>query len=206
VDRGVRAGEWDRRPGRELHGATWGVLGAGATGSATASRARAIGMQVVAHDPGVPDAALRALGVEPVGLDELARRSDVLSVHVPGGPQTHHLVDGRLLGLLPPGAYVLNLARGGVVDEDAVLAALESGRIGGAALDVRPAEPPVPGPLERRDDVVLTAHVGGLTAAAEERIVRALVDDLLALLAGAPARHAVGAHHTPTRTPEESPA
>jgi D-3-phosphoglycerate dehydrogenase / 2-oxoglutarate reductase len=207
VDRGVRSGGWDRTPGRELHGATWGVLGAGATGGATAARALAIGMRVVAHDPGVTVEALRAAGLEPVGLDELARRSDVLSVHVPGGPETRHLVDARLLALLPTGALVLNLARGGVVDEDALLVALESGRLGGAALDVRPSEPPVSGPLERRDDVVLTPHVGGLTVAAEERIVTALVDDLLALLAGAPARHAVGAHRTSVRTSSDrSPA
>ncbi len=192
VDRTARVGGWDRRSGRELHGGTWGVLGAGATGSAVAVRARALGMTVLAHDPGVPGRLLREGGIEPVGPDELAARSDVLSVHVPGGPATRGLVGGHLLGLLPDGAYLVNLSRGDVVDEDALLAALESGRLGGAALDVRRQEPPVLGALEQRDDVVLTPHVGGLTTASTARIVHALVDDLRRLFAGAPAHHAVG--------------
>ncbi|WP_167736039.1 NAD(P)-dependent oxidoreductase [Nocardioides sp. 503] len=199
VDRSARLGGWDRRDGRELHGGTWGVLGAGATGSAVAVRARALGMRTLAHDPGVPDLLLREAGIKPVGIEDLARRSDVLSVHVPGGAATRGLVDRHLLGLLPDGAYLVNLSRGDVVDEDAVLAALESGRLGGAALDVRREEPPVVGALERRDDVVLTPHVGGLTTASTDRIVHALVDDLRRLFAGEPAHHAVGAarHLTP---------
>jgi D-3-phosphoglycerate dehydrogenase len=206
VDRSARSGGWDRAPGRELHGGTWGVLGCGATGSAVAVRARALGMRVLAHDPGVPDLLLREAGIEPVGLDDLVRRSDVLSVHVPGGPATRGLVDARLLALLPRGAYVVHLARGGVVDEGALLAALESGRLGGAALDVRLQEPPVPGALEARDDVVLTPHVGGLTVASEERVIGALVDDLLRLSRGEAARHAVGAHHLALPAPERTPA
>lgn len=200
LDRETRSGGWVRTAGRELAGGTWGVLGAGATGRATAALARGIGMTVLAHDPGADDDALRAEGVEPVGLDELARRSDVLSVHVPGGAATRGLVGARLLDQLPAHALLVSLGRGDVVDEPALLAALEGGRLGGAALDVREQEPPAPGPLEARDDVVLTPHVGGLTSQAQDRILRALVADVEVLLDGGRAAHAAGGVEVMTAT------
>ena len=199
VDRSSRAGGWDRVPGRELAGSTWGVLGAGATGRAVARLAAALDLRVLGHDPFADDADVRAAGIEPVALDELVRRSDVLSVHVPGGPETVGLVGERLLGLMPSHALLISLGRGDVVDEVALLAALEQGRLGGAALDVRAQEPPVTGGLEARDDVVLTPHVGGVTVQSQDRIVRLLVEDVVRLLAGDDARHAVGQARRVTR-------
>ena len=193
LDRQTRAGGWVRTAGRELAGGTWGVLGAGATGRATALLARGLGMTVLAHDLFADAAALRAAGIEPVALDDLARRSDVLSVHVPGGPTTAGLVGARLLGLMRDDAVLISLGRGDVVDEVALLDALEAGRIGGAALDVRAQEPPVPGALETRDDVIVTPHLGGVTTQAQDRILRLLVADIGRLLDGEPAEHAVGA-------------
>ncbi len=116
----------------------------------------------------------------------------MLSVHVPGGPRTAGLVGERLLGLMPGHALLISLGRGDVVDESALLAALEQGRLGGAALDVREQEPPVTGGLEVRDDVVLTPHVGGVTEQSQDRIVRLLVEDVVRLFDGDDARHAVG--------------
>jgi (S)-sulfolactate dehydrogenase len=158
-DREVRSGTWRRHVGVELRGRTLGVVGLGATGSEVCRLGRALGMQVLGHDPyaACPD------GVESVRLDELLRRSFVVSLHAPLTPGTHHLIGERELGLMQPGALLVNAARGGLVDETALAVALRNGRLGGAAVDVRPQEPPEDDPLRGLDKVLLTAHLAGLT-------------------------------------------
>ena len=158
--------------GRELAGATLGLLGHGRIAQLVAGVARdGLGMRVVAHDPHLDDAAIRAAGAEPAGLDDLLRASDALSVHVPLTDATRGLVSTRELALLPPGAVVVNTSRGGVVDEEALLASLESGHLAGAGLDVTTVEPlPADHPLRHRPDVVLTPHVGGQTREAMSRV------------------------------------
>lgn len=171
-DREVRAGRWTRHVGFELRGQAMGVIGLGATGAETARLALGLGMSVWGSDP-VLDGPAGVLNVE---LDDLLRRSTIVTVHVPLSDATRGLVGARELALLPRGALVVSVARGGVVDESALLAALESGQVGGAALDVRDVEPPVrPDPFADRPDVLLTAHLAGLTresqAAIAERVL-----------------------------------
>jgi len=158
--------------GRELAGATLGLLGYGRIAQVVAGIARdGLGMRVVAHDPHLGDDAIREAGAEPAGLDDLLRASDALSVHVPLTDATRGLISARELALLPAGAVVVNTSRGGVVDEEALVAALESGHLAGAGLDVTSVEP-LPGdhPLRHRPDVVLTPHVGGQTREAMSRV------------------------------------
>lgn len=189
-DAGVRAGRWDRTPGRELAGGTWGVLGYGATGRATAALARALGMRVVAHDPYLTD---RPDGVRLADLAQTARAADVLSVHLPATPQTRHLVDRTVLELLGPQGILVNVGRGEAVDEDALADLLAANRLYGAGLDVRATEPPGASRLHRLDRVVLSPHIAGITGASQRRIAEILAHDIDLVLAGQPAEHAVPA-------------
>jgi len=158
--------------GRELHGATLGLLGFGRIARLVADAARdGLGMRVVAHDPHLSDDAVRAAGAEPHDLDALLAASDALSVHVPLTPTTVGLIGARELALLRPGSVVVNTSRGGVVDEEALVASLDAGHLAGAGLDVTTVEPlPVDHPLRGRSDVVLTPHVGGQTREAMARV------------------------------------
>jgi D-3-phosphoglycerate dehydrogenase/(S)-sulfolactate dehydrogenase len=195
-DAAVRAGRWERRPGRELAGRAWGVLGAGATGQAVARLASALGMRVRGYDPYADPAAARAAGIELAGLDEVLAAADVLSVHLPLTAGTRNLLDAAALARLRPGAIVINVGRGEVVDEGALAEALRSGRVGGAGLDVRAAEPPPAGPLDGAPNVIFTPHVAGITAESQQRIMSILAADIAAVLGGGAASHAVGAHRS----------
>ena len=195
LDRACRDGGWQRVPGRELSGGTWGVLGAGATARATARAVKALGMQVVAYDPYVnPDhPEMVEIGLPLASLDEVVSTADILSCHLPATEATRNLVGARLLAQTKPTALFINLGRGEVVDEDALADAVEEGRLAGAGLDVRAEEPPTPGRLERLSSVVLTPHVAGITEQSQARILQVLADDIRSVLAGGEARNAVGA-------------
>lgn len=194
LDRGTRSGGWDRRPGRELAGKVWGLLGAGATGRACARLARAFGMQVVAFDPYIsPDhQELRDLGIELTDLVDVARRADVLSCHLPATEETVGLVGTDLIERMKPSAVLVSVGRGEVVDEGALAVALTEQRLAGAALDVRAEEPPIMGILETLDNVILTPHTAGITSESQGRILEILADELRAVLSGAQSRYAVG--------------
>jgi (S)-sulfolactate dehydrogenase len=189
----VRSGQWNRHVGRELAGGVWGLLGAGATAVEVARRAAAMDMTAVAYDPYADPAAeaLAASGLRLAPLEEVLAGADVLSVHVPATAETRRMVDRRFLGRMKRGAILVNVGRGEVLDEDALYEALTDGTLGGAGLDVRAAEPPTPGPLERLDNVVLTPHIAGLTVQSQARISGVLASDVARVLAGEPARHAV---------------
>ena len=197
----MREGRWERQPGRELSGGTWGLVSAGATARATARLARALGMTVVAHDPHIdpslPD--LHELGIQLMPLDEVVATSDVLSVHLPSTPETRHLINARLIALMRPDAILVNVGRGEVVDEDALADALEEGHLYGAGLDVREQEPPGDSRLHKMANVVLTPHVAGITGQAQSRIGALLCSDIDNVLNGEEAKHAVGAHKRPAR-------
>ncbi len=144
---------------RDIAGMRLGLLGCGAIGQAVARLAQAFGMEVAGYDPG----ATPSFPTVP-SLDALLRRSDVLSLHLPYLPATRHIVDAAALDLLPPGAIVVNTARGGLIDEAALLAALDAGRLAGAGLDVFETEPPSPGDrLRGHPRVIATPHVAGVT-------------------------------------------
>jgi D-3-phosphoglycerate dehydrogenase len=193
LDAGVRAGQWPRREGRELTGGVFGVVGFGAIGRLVAERARGIGKDVVAYDPMLPDEAFAAAGVERCDLDDLCRRSDVVSLHVPLTPETRHLLDARRLALLPERAIVINTARGGLIDEAAARAALDEGRLFGVAIDAYETEPPSSSPLVGHPNVVSTPHSGAHTAEAVARVAGQAIEDLLLVLGGGVSPHAVTA-------------
>ncbi|HXO40226.1 MAG TPA: hydroxyacid dehydrogenase, partial [Thermoanaerobaculia bacterium] len=170
ADASTKAGGWNRKlTGVELQGKTLGVIGFGRIGQRVAKRAHGFEMKVVTHDPFLDPAAARRLEVEMLPLDDLLRRSHAITVHTPLTEQTRHLLDAQRLALLPRGALVINCGRGGVIDEQALLAALESGAVGGAGLDVFAEEPPSDLRLVRHPRVVATPHLGAQTREAQER-------------------------------------
>ncbi len=171
-DRSVRSGGWERKrlSGVELAGKTLGIVGLGRIGCLVAERARAFGMSLAAYDPFVSDGLAAAAGVELTSsLEELMGRSDFVSVHVPLTAETRGLIGAGALEAARPGLRLVNTARGGVVDEEALAAALQSGRVAGAALDVFSAEPPTGSPLLSLPQVVVTPHLGASTAEAQAR-------------------------------------
>ncbi|MEX0762825.1 MAG: NAD(P)-dependent oxidoreductase [Dehalococcoidia bacterium] len=183
----LRAGNWVKKDGVFLRGKTVGILGTGNIGAETARLCRAIGMNVVAWTFNPSDERARDLGVEYVELDDLLRRSDVVSIHVRLSPQTTGLIGKRELGLMKEGAILANLARGPVVDEHALIEALNSGRLGAAALDVFGEEPlPADHPLLSCEQVVLTPHVADMTPEGLELLNQGVVENVLAFLDGKP--------------------
>lgn len=162
--RATRQGNWDGEAGGMLHrlsDQTLGVIGCGRIGQATAAKGRGLGLDVIAYDPYVDKASMEALGVQVVDFETLLRSSDYISLHSPLTEETRRLVNAESLALMKPTAYLVNAARGGLVDENALLAAVQSGQIAGAALDVlavEPVEADHPFLLEER--ILLTPHAG----------------------------------------------
>lgn len=177
---GVLAGRWPRRDhvGRELSGEVMGLIGFGAIARAVAERAAAMGMSTIAHDPYIPADEAGVWGqTTPAPLSEVLKRADVLSVHVPKTSETSALIGESEIAAMSPGAVLINTARGGVVDERALVDALRSEHLGGAALDVFETEPLDAGAARRFNDVpnlVLTPHIAGVTEQSERRIARAI--------------------------------
>ena len=200
-DASTKAGFWDRIPTQELGGQTWGLLSAGATARATARLARGLGMRVIAHDPFVDPhhPEIIELGIELASLETVLAAANVLSVHLPHNGATHNLLNAQTLAMLPVGAIVINVGRGEVIEETALLDALDSGRISGAGLDVRAAEPPTPGKLENHPNVILTPHIAGITVQAQQRIGQILCQQIDLVLEGKQATFAVGSHSVPMR-------
>jgi len=181
----LREGRWERKAfsGIELHGKTLGIIGLGRVGSELLALARGAGMEVVAFDPYMRAERIEELGAVPVALDDLLARSEVVSVHTPLTDDTRGLLDGEQLAKMKPGALLINCARGGIVVEAALLAALEEGRLGGAALDVFEKEPTDNVVLVNHPRVVATPHLGASTSEAQVGvavvIARQVVDALL---------------------------
>lgn len=192
----IRLGEWPRQtPGVQLAGRTLGLMGCGTIATHVARIAKALGMRVVGYDPGRSE--LPAPIEKRASLEALLSVSDVLSLHCPLLPSTRQVVDAKALATLPPGAFVINTARGGLIDEQALARALTSGHIAGAGLDTLDTEPPPPDhPLLNHANVVLTPHVGGNSDTALAATARAAAENALAMLAGKPPVHGriVNAH------------
>jgi D-3-phosphoglycerate dehydrogenase / 2-oxoglutarate reductase len=194
LDRSVRDGAWSYEAAGALLRASdvrLGVVGFGRIGRAVAERGRALGMELSAHDPLLSDDDISSTGIRPLALDELLRSSTAISVHAPLTPETHGLIGPRELALLPLGAYVVNVARGGLVDTQALLDALEAGRLGGAALDVLEVEPPAPStPAPRSPRLVVTPHAGWYSERAEEEVTRRALESVREVLEGRTPRDA----------------
>jgi phosphoglycerate dehydrogenase-like enzyme len=180
LDHAVRSGGWRdfSLPLGQLHGRTVGLIGFGAIGRAVGRRLEAFGARLLVHDP---------LAGEDVPLDELLRGSDIVSVHAPLTPETHHLLDRERLALMRRGSVLVNTARGPLVDQAALIAALRSGHIAAAGLDVFEDEPPGVTPLSEFDNVVLSPHTAGISDAANLAMSRDATACVLAALSGAPA-------------------
>jgi D-3-phosphoglycerate dehydrogenase len=202
----LSGGAWERArfKGTELYGKTLGVVGFGRIGQLVAKLAQGFEMDVVGFDKFVSAERFRELGVEGVDeLDELLGRADVVTLHVPKTPDTVNLIDAGAIAAMRDGARIVNCARGELVDLDAVLAGLESGKLAGAALDVFPSEPFTEHPLFGREDVVLTPHLGASTAEAQDRAGVVTAEQVIAALSGGVVTNAV---NIPAVRPEEMEA
>ena len=196
ADASMRAGEWARSrfQGAELRGRTLGLVGAGRIGGTVASRCRAFGMRVVAHDPYLTEERAAELQVERATLDEVIAAADVLSLHVPLTEATTGLIDADALARMKEGAFLVNVARGGVVDEAALADALASGHLAGAALDVFACEPlEADSPLRSAPNLVLTPHLGASTDEAQELVATEIAEAVRAALAEGDLSRAVNA-------------
>ena len=205
ADASVRRGEWKRAQftGLELRGRTLGIVGLGKIGQAIAVRARAMEMKVLAVDPFVTAEQAANYGAELVGFDAMLGRADVVTVHVPLTRTTQGLIGRDAIAKLKPGSIVLNVARGGVIDEAAVAEALRSGQLGGAGIDVFEHEPPTNSPLLDAPNTLLTPHLGASTAEAQILVAEEVAAQVLDVLGGRSARYAVNA---PLLTPETARA
>jgi phosphoglycerate dehydrogenase-like enzyme len=174
----LAAGGWRHAGGRQLSSSTVGILGCGHVGQQVARLCRAFGATVVAHDIRAYDAFYRETGVTPVPLDALLQQSDIVTIHVPLDASTRGLVGARALARMKPGALLVNTARGGIVDEQALKDALAGQRLGGAAFDVFAVEPPVDGELLRLPTFFGTPHIGGGTREAVLAMGRAAISGL----------------------------
>jgi phosphoglycerate dehydrogenase-like enzyme len=190
ADRSTKGGAWDRAAfgsGAELYGKTLGLIGLGDIGARVTKRALAFGMRVIAHDPLITPMHFAAaeLGVALMPLEDVLRTSDFVSLHLPLLPTTANLINAERLALMKPTAILINTSRGGIIDEAALADALRTGRLGGAALDVRAQEPPMgDDPLATLDNVLLTPHIAGLTVESQARVCTTVADDVLRVLRG----------------------
>jgi D-3-phosphoglycerate dehydrogenase / 2-oxoglutarate reductase len=183
-DRMVRTGGWGAAFHQGLWRATVGVVGLGRIGRAFVRRCKGFDMHVLGYDP-LPDMAYAAeAGIELVPFDELLGRSDFVSLHAPHTPETEDMIDRRALGLMKPTAYLINTARGALIDEDALADALRARRIAGAGIDVFKRTPPVGSPLLELDNIVLTPHSTGMDIHAEQAMCNRCIDSILAIARG----------------------
>jgi D-3-phosphoglycerate dehydrogenase len=167
----LAAGTWKRSKytGTELYEKTVGIIGLGRIGALITARLQAFGMNVVAYDPYVTSARAQQLGVTLLSLDELLAQSDFVTIHMPKTPETTGMISTDQFALMKPTAFIVNVARGGLIDEDALYAALKTNRIAGAGLDVYVSEPPLKSPLLELENIILTPHLGASTDEAQEK-------------------------------------
>ena len=188
-DVATRDGGWVRTPGRELSGLTWGLLGCGATGLATAKLLQGFSCSVIGYDP----YAKNLSGIELTTFEDVLQRSDVVSIHMPSTAETNGSINATSLALMKPDAIIVNVGRGEVINEADLMAALKAKTIAGAALDVRTQEPPVKGEMEQISNLIMTPHVAGITKESQLRINQILTSNIELVLNSKPATHAVGA-------------
>ncbi len=205
ADASTRAGKWEKSKfmGVELSGKTLGLIGAGNIGSIVASRAQGLGMKVVAYDPYLSEERAKELGVEKVEeLDELLRRADVITLHVPLTDKTRNILSREAIAKMKPGVIVINAARGGLVDEEALAEALRSGHVRAAGIDVYSEEPARENVLFDAPNVVCTPHLGASTREAQENVAIQIAEQISDYLLDGAVRNAL---NMPSITAEEAP-
>jgi D-3-phosphoglycerate dehydrogenase len=204
ADRSTRAGKWEkaRFMGVELTGKTLGIIGCGNIGTIVADRALGLRMKVVGYDPFLTDERALAVGIEKVALDELYRRADFITLHTPLTNETRNLIDARSIAKMKPGVRIINCARGGLVVEADLRAALDAGTVAGAALDVFMVEPATENVLFDHDAVVATPHLGASTSEAQENVALQIAEQMSEFLLHGAVSNAV---NMPSVTAEEAP-
>jgi len=198
----LKEGAWLRHNfvGVEVRNKTLGIIGLGSVGSEVARRVQGLQMRVIAYDPFISPEYARNLGVELISFEILLKESDFITLHLPLTPQTKDLIAARELSLVKPGVRIINCARGGLINEQALLQAIEEGKVAGAAMDVFSKEPPVDNPLLRNERVVVTPHLGASTAEAQAGVAIDAAEQVIAVLNGQPARYAINAPLIPPET------
>ena len=189
----MRAYKWEKKRfrGKELFDKTLGVVGIGRIGRIVADRARGMKMNIIAYDPYIPPDSIEKMGVESVSFEELLARSDCITVHTPITPETRNLINKECFDKMKRGVLLVNCARGGIVNENDLLQALQEGRVGGAALDVFEKEPPGDSPLLDMDNVIATPHLGASTDEAQENVSVAVANQIIDYLKTGTVRNAV---------------
>ncbi len=190
ADATMKAGKWIKKEleGGELNGKTLGVIGFGRIGSTTAKLASAFGMKIIAFDPLIPADEIKKRGGEPVSLDELYKQSDMITMHIPLTNDSRGMMNADSFEKMKKGVYIICAARGGVIDEAALLAALNSGKVAGAGLDVFATEPPGLTELVAHPKVICTPHIGAQTVEAQARAAVDISTEVLAALGDKPLR------------------
>ncbi len=191
----LRCGEWKRSQfvGVELYRKKLGVVGFGRIGQEVATRARSFGMEILAYDPYIPNELIEKQGYTPVTLDQLFTTADIITVHAPKTSDTKYLINTEVLSKMKDGVRIINVARGGLVDEKALYDAIVSGKVAGAALDVFETEPPEDSPLLKLEQVVCTPHLGASTAEAQIKVAVQVAEQFVRLFKGEPVQMAVNA-------------
>jgi D-3-phosphoglycerate dehydrogenase len=201
ADGALKDGRWERGcfMGVELHQKTLGIIGLGRIGGEVAKRARAMNMTILAYDPYIAAGQPEKLGVTPVALDILLSRADFITLHLPCNKQTHHLIGAQELAMMKPGVRLVNCARGGLIDEEALHEAILGGKVAGAALDVFEHEPPLESPLLKLPGVIATPHLGASTREAQVNVAVQVAEQVVFALRGDPV---VSAVNMPAMPPE----
>jgi D-3-phosphoglycerate dehydrogenase len=204
ADASTQAGKWEKNRflGVEITGKTLGVIGCGNIGSIVVDRAHGLKMKVIGYDPFLSPERARDLGVEKVELDELFKRADFITLHTPLTEKTRNIIDAKALGKMKKGMRIINCARGGLADEQALRAALDSGHVAGAAFDVFVEEPAVTNPLFGHPNVVCTPHLGAATTEAQENVALQIAEQMSDYLLRGAISNAV---NFPSITAEEAP-
>jgi D-3-phosphoglycerate dehydrogenase len=185
ADATMKRGEWAKKQlkGNELYGKTLGLIGCGNIGKLTAKYAQTFNMNVIGYDPFIPKEDMKKDGIKKEDdLGEIMKNADFISLHLPHIPQTHYIINEKLLAKMKPSAYIINCARGGTVDEKALYNALKNGTIAGAGLDVFENEPPKDSPLLMLDNVVLTPHIGANTNEGQIRAGTVCAEQIIKVL------------------------
>ncbi len=199
----THAGKWEKLKfmGVELTGKTLGVIGAGNIGGIVCDRARGLKMKVIAYDPFLSEAKADKMGVEKVELDDLLKRADFITLHVPATDQTRGMIDAEAIAKMKKGVRIINCARGGLVDEEALAEALKSGHVAGAAFDVFSVEPATENPLFDQPNVVCTPHLGAATSEAQENVALQVAEQMSNYLLDGAVENAL---NMPSMTAEEA--
>jgi len=189
----LKSGKWEKKKflGVELRGKTLGVIGLGRIGSAVAKKAKAFEMKILAYDPYISKERGKELGIEIATLEEVLKNSDFVTLHVPLTKQTYRMIDKQAISKMKNNAYIINCARGGVIDEEALYEALISEKLAGAALDVFEKEPPFDSPLLKLENVIVTPHLGASTEEAQRLASTIVCEEVLKVLRNQPARNVV---------------